>query len=83
MKIIIIIKCPTRSKQLNSIIRLYKRYRLCRFCTPFKRIVSKSNTLMMRFDSRFSKDEYPYSNQMFHLRASTGGAGTCMNNYIQ
>lgn len=20
---------------------------------------------------------------MFHLRASTGGAGTCMNNYIQ
>uniref|UniRef100_K1PVW8 Zinc metalloproteinase nas-36 n=1 Tax=Magallana gigas TaxID=29159 RepID=K1PVW8_MAGGI len=46
-----------------------------KFCTPFKRIVSKSNTLMMRFDSRFSKDEYPYSNQMFHLRASTGGAG--------
>lgn len=79
----IINTCPTRSKQLNSKIRLYNRNCLCRFCTPFKRIVSKGNTLMMRFDSRLSKDEYPYSNQMFHLRASTGGAGTCMNSYFQ
>lgn len=46
-----------------------------KFCTPFKRIVSKSNTLMIRFDSRFSKDFYPNFDQMFYLRASTGRAG--------
>nr|XP_022343814.1 blastula protease 10-like [Crassostrea virginica] len=45
-----------------------------KFCTPFSPIETEGNTLMIRFDSRFSKDYYPDSNQMFHLRASTGGA---------
>ncbi|XP_062612337.1 blastula protease 10-like [Saccostrea cucullata] len=44
-----------------------------KFCNPFSPIVSEGNQMMIRFNSRFSKDYLPYSGQKFFLRASTGG----------
>ncbi|XP_048745031.2 zinc metalloproteinase nas-36-like [Ostrea edulis] len=43
-----------------------------KFCDPFSPIVSKSNQMMIRFNSKLSKDYYPYFGQKFFLRLSTG-----------
>jgi hypothetical protein len=57
-----------------------------RFCDPFIPIVSKGNKMMIRFNSRLSKDYLPYPGQKFFLRVSTGsgelkcnfgGSSTC------
>ncbi|XP_061178341.1 protein SpAN-like [Saccostrea echinata] len=53
-----------------------------KFCNPFSPIMSENNQMMIRFNSKFSKDYLPFSGQKFFLRASTGGGSPASFNRV-